>query len=178
MENLVREMLAISPDGDRVCGCRRQESVDLSALMERQLTLDAGLLEQRDQRLPSKLTPGVTVTGDPVSSVRLWGTCLQRASLYSRRGQNPGLVWDGGGQPSPDGGEHGPISARRPYPTCLRHFTGREGSETGGSGLGLYLVKMILTAMGRVRHREYGGRGAGPRYGFLIDGTVDFTDTI
>ena len=58
MENLIREMLEISrmQGGSVALNC---EQVDLAALIERQLALDAGLLEQRGQSLVTELTPGI-----------------------------------------------------------------------------------------------------------------------
>lgn len=55
MENLIREMLEISrmQGGSAALNC---EQVDLAVLIERQLVLDAGLLEQRGQRLVTELT--------------------------------------------------------------------------------------------------------------------------
>ena len=59
MESLVQEMLAISrmESGASV----KREPVDLSSLTECQLTLDAPLLEQRNQRLVKELMPDITV---------------------------------------------------------------------------------------------------------------------
>ena len=108
MENLVGEMLAHLPDGDRVCGCQAEERVDLSALIERQLTLDAGLLEQRDQRLVSTLTPGGHRHRRPVSPRQGRGEpALQPQPSTPRRGQRSGCgAACIGGPPGPDGGEH------------------------------------------------------------------------
>ena len=74
MENLVREMLAIS-QMETGSVAIKQEPVDLSALIEQQLTLDAGLLEQREQRLVSTLTLGSPSPAIHLFLVRLWGTC-------------------------------------------------------------------------------------------------------
>ena len=82
MENLIREMLAIS----RNTRSSVQEAVDLSALAAEQLRLDAELLEQRGQRLVSDLTPGISVTGGPVPAGQSrWESALQRRPLLPRR---------------------------------------------------------------------------------------------
>ena len=80
MENLVQEMLAISRMESGSVTVKR-EPVELSALIERQLALDAPLLEQRNQRLVQDLTPGITVTGDASLLGRVVGNLLSNASL-------------------------------------------------------------------------------------------------
>ena len=62
MENLVQEMLTISRM-EAGAAAMKQEPVELSALLEEQLKLDAGLLEQRSQHLDKELTPGITTIG-------------------------------------------------------------------------------------------------------------------
>ena len=126
MENLVGEMLAISRMETGSVAVK-QERVDLSALIERQLTLDAGLLEQRDQRLVSTLTPGVTVTGDPSLLGKAVGNLLSNAALYSPEGAEI-RVWCGllEGRPAltvENTGTHISEDAR--------HFTGEKAPGTG-----------------------------------------------
>ena len=118
MENLVRGDAGHLPDGDAACGRCKREPVDLSALMERQLALDAELLEQRGQRLVSELTPGVTVTGDAALLGKAVGNLLSNASLYSPEGaRDTGVVRDAGRPSRPDGGEHrGPHQRGGPAP--------------------------------------------------------------
>ena len=82
MENLVGEMLAISRMESGSVSVKR-EPVDLPALIERQLTLDAPLLEQKNQRLVKDLTPGIVVIGDASLLGRVAGNLLSNASLYS-----------------------------------------------------------------------------------------------
>ena len=101
----------------------KQERVDLSALIERQLTLDAGLLEQRDQRLVSTLTPGVTVTGDPSLLGKAVGNLLSNAALYSPEGAEI-RVWCGllEGRPAltvENTGTHISEDARRQWPGAV-----------------------------------------------------------
>ncbi len=151
MENLVREMLAISRMETGSVAVK-QESVDLSALVERQLALDAGLLEQRDQRLASKLTPGVTVTGDPSLLGKAVGNLLSNASLYSPEGAEI-RVWCGMQEGSPVLTVENTVAhiSEEALPHLFEAFYREEGSRnraTGGSGLGLYLVKMILDRHG------------------------------
>ena len=130
----------------------KQESVDLSAVVGRQLTLDAGLMEQREQRLVSTLTPGITVTGDPSLLGKAVGNLLSNAALYSPDGAEI-RVWCGMRECSPvltveNAGAH---ISEEALPHLFEAFYREEGSRnraTGGSGLGLYLVKMILDRHG------------------------------
>ena len=151
MENLVGEMLAISRMETGSVAVK-QGSVDLSALIERQLTLDAGLLEQREQRLVSKLTPGVTVTGDPSLLGKAVGNLLSNAALYSPEGAEI-RVWCGMQEGSPVLTVENTVAhiSEEALPHLFEAFYREEGSRnraTGGSGLGLYLVKMILDRHG------------------------------
>ena len=92
MESLVQEMLAISrmESGASV----KREPVDLSSLTECQLTLDAPLLEQRNQRLVKELMPDITVTGDASLLGKAIENLLSNASLYSPAGAKV-RVWCG-----------------------------------------------------------------------------------
>ena len=153
MENLVREMLAISRMETGSVAVK-QESVDLFALVERQLTLDAGLMEQREQRLVSTLTPGITVTGDPSLLSKAVGNLLSNAALYSPNGAEI-RVWCGMRECSPvltveNTGAHISEEALSHLFEAFYREEGSRNRATGGSGLGLYLVKMILDRHGAV----------------------------
>ena len=147
MENLIQEMLAISrmETGSAVI---RQDPVDLSAVLRTQTALDADLLEQRGQRLISSLTPRIMVTGDNSLLGKAVGNLLSNASLYSPEGAEI-RVWCGMMQDRPaftveNTGAHISEDA---LPHLFEAFYREEGSrnrKTGGSGLGLYLVRMIL----------------------------------
>ena len=132
----------------------KQESVDLPALVERQLTLDAGLMEQREQRLVSTLTPGITVTGDPSLLSKAVGNLLSNAALYSPNGAEI-RVWCGMRECSPvltveNTGAHISEEALSHLFEAFYREEGSRNRATGGSGLGLYLVKMILDRHGAV----------------------------
>ena len=124
----------------------------MSALIEQQLTLDAGLLEQREQRLVSTLTLGVTVTGDPSLLGKAVGNLLSNAALYSPNGAEI-RVWCGmrEGCPALTVENTGAHISEKALPHLFEAFYREESSRnriTGGSGLGLYLVKMILDRHG------------------------------
>lgn len=147
MENLIREMLEISrmQGGSAALNC---EQVDLAALIERQLALDAGLLEQRGQRLVTELTPGITVSADVSLLSKVVGNLAANASLYSPEGAEI-RVWCGTlqGHPALTVENSGAHIAQEALPHLFEAFYRAEGSRnrsTGGSGLGLYLVKVIL----------------------------------
>ena len=151
MENLIGEMLAISRM-ESGAAALRQETVDLSALTAERLQQDGELFRQREQELVSALTPGVLVTGDPSLLGRAVGNLLSNAALYSPQGARI-RVWCGfrDGRPAltvENTGAHIPEEA---LPHLFEAFYRTENSRnrsTGGSGLGLYLVKMILDRHG------------------------------
>ena len=151
METLIQEMLSISrmeSGGSSI----RQERVDLSALTARQTALDGDLLAQRCQHLSTQLTPGILVTGDASLLEKAVGNLLSNASLYSPEGAEI-QVWCGwmDGRPALTV-ENTPAHIREAaLPHLFEAFYREEGSRnrgTGGSGLGLYLVKMILDRHG------------------------------
>lgn len=151
MENLIGEMLAISRMQSRTAGIRR-EPVDLPALLARQLALYAELFEQRGQRLTAALTPGVTVTGDASLLGKAAGNLLSNAALYSPEGAHI-RVWCGmrEGYPAVTVENTGAHISERALPHLFEAFCREEGSRsrrTGGSGLGLYLTRMILERHG------------------------------
>ena len=151
MENLIQEMLSITRMEAGSIPVK-QELVDLSALIEGQLALDAELLRQREQRLVSALTPGITVTGDALLLGKAVGNLLSNASLYSPEGAEV-RVWCGlqESRPALTVENTGAHIQEEALPHLFEAFYREEHSRnrsTGGSGLGLYLVKMILERHG------------------------------
>ena len=147
MEHLIQEMLTISRmEAGAANGAT--ETVDLSALAARQLALDGELARQRGQRLISRLTPEIMVTGNPVLLEKVAGNLLSNAILYSPEGARI-TVWCGMKQNCPaltveNTGVHISEAA---LPHLFEAFYREEGSRnrnTGGSGLGLFLAGMIL----------------------------------
>ena len=151
MENLVQEMLAISRMESGSVTVKR-EVVELFALIERQLALDAPLLEQKEQRLVQELTPGIVIAGEGALLGRVVGNLLSNASLYSPEGAQV-RVWCGllDGRPTLTVENTGAHIGEEALPHLFEAFYREESSRnraTGGSGLGLYLVKMILDRHG------------------------------
>lgn len=151
MENLVQEMLAISRM-EAGAAAMKQETVELSTLIEEQLQLDAGLLEQRGQHLVRELTPGITTNGDAVLLGKVLGNLISNASLYSPDGAEI-RVWCGwqNGRPAVTVENTGAHIGEDALPHLYEAFYREECSRnraSGGSGLGLYLVKMILDRHG------------------------------
>lgn len=147
MEHLIQEMLSISRM-ETGAATVKQESLELSALIERQLDFVRELIEQRGQRLAVQLNPEITVTGDASLLGKAIGNLLSNASLYSPEGAEI-RVWCGIRQDKPaftieNTGVHIQDDA---LPHLFEAFYREEDSRnrsTGGSGLGLYLVRMIL----------------------------------
>lgn len=151
MENLVQEMLTISRM-EAGAKAMKQETVELSALIEERLKLDGGLLEQRGQHLVRELTPGITTMGDAALLGKVLGNLISNASLYSPDGAEI-RVWCGwqDGHPAVTVENTGAHIGEDALPHLYEAFYREEGSRnraSGGSGLGLYLVKMILDRHG------------------------------
>ena len=172
MENLVQEMLAISRMESGSVAVKR-EPVDLSAIIERQLALDMPLLEQRGQRLVKDLTSGTVVTGDASLLGRMAGNLLSNASLYSPDGAEI-RVWCGllDGRPTLTVENTGVYISDEALPHLFEAFYRAESSRnraTGGSGLGLYLVKMILDRHGATYTIENTADGVRAQIIFPVD---------
>ena len=121
------------------------------ALLERRM---GELLEQRGQQLVSALTPGITVPADASLLGKAVGNLLSNASRYSPEGAEI-RVWCGRleGRPALSVENTGARVSGDALPHLFEAFYREEGSRnrsTGGSGLGLYLVKMILDRHGAV----------------------------
>ncbi len=151
MEALVREMLAISRMESGAAELKRAP-VELAALLERQLALDAPLLEQWGQRLVRALAPGVTVLGDASLLGKAVGNLLSNAALHSPEKAEI-RVWCGrlDGRPALRVENTGAQISKEALPHLFEAFYRAEGSRnraSGGSGLGLYLVRVILDRHG------------------------------
>ena len=147
MEHLIQEMLSISRM-ETGAAAVKQESLDLSALIENQLGFAKELIEQRGQQLALQLKPEIIVNGDASLLGKAIGNLLSNAILYSPEGAEI-CVWCGTLQGKPtftieNTGVHIQDDA---LPHLFEAFYREEDSRnrsTGGSGLGLYLVRMIL----------------------------------
>lgn len=150
MENLVREMLAISRMESHAAAIGRGP-VKLSAIVAEQLEITEDLALQTGRRLSADISPDIHTEGDAELLGMAVANLLVNAVCYCAPG----------GPVSAElfSGEHGPVfrvknSGEIP-PGALPHlfeaFYRVEGShsrETGGSGLGLYLVRVILERPG------------------------------
>lgn len=147
MEGLVQEILTVSRMESADFELCRQ-ALDLSALVERQLALDADMIEQRALKLRAALPEGIVVSADEKLLQKAIGNILSNAFLYSAEGAevcifvrceegHVTLIVENGGVQIPDD------AIPRLFDAFYRVEQSRNRS-TGGSGLGLYIVKMIL----------------------------------
>ncbi len=153
MENLIGEMLAISRM-EAGAAALRQEPVDLSALTAEQLAAGRGSCwSSGDSDLVSALTPGVLVHWRPLPAGQGGGEpALQRLPSTPPRGRRSGCgAASGDGRPALTVENTGARIPEEALPHLFEAFYRAENSRnrsTGGSGLGLYLVKMILDRHG------------------------------
>ena len=150
MEALVGELLAVSRmESD---GASRREVVELSALTAEKLAQDAELLEQRGMTAVEALEPGLLVEGERALLGRAVENLLSNAALYSPEGAEIRVTAAGQGAQVVLTVEN--TGARIPaeaLPHLFEAFYRAEPSRsraTGGSGLGLYLVRMIVERHG------------------------------
>lgn len=151
MEKLAQEMLTVSRIEQADAAVRR-DPVDLSGLVRGLLEQADDLALQRGQAVAAKIAPGLSVPGDVGLLACAVSNLLVNALTYSPPGETVSV--------SLSAGEDGPVlkientGAHIPedaLPRLFEAFYRVEASrsrETGGSGLGLYLVKMILERHG------------------------------
>lgn len=151
MEKLVHEMLTIArmeADG----GAIRRETLNLSELVRGQADMALDLAGLKEQQIFTQLEPDVMISGDPLLLGRVVSNLLINALNHS---PEEALVWvrltmesTGPVLEIENSGSRIPEEA---LPQLFEPFYRVDISrsrETGGSGLGLYLVKMILDRHG------------------------------
>lgn len=151
MEHLIQEILMVSRMEVRDSALPL-ERVDLSAITEEQLALAADLLEQKNLRVAADLSPALMLDGERAMLAKAIGNLLANAALYSPCGENI-RIWSGMKDDAltliiENTGVHIGEDA---LPHLFDAFYREEGSrnrQTGGSGLGLYLARIILERHG------------------------------
>ena len=135
-----------------LAGASRREAVELSALTAEKLAQDAELLEQRGMTAVEALEPGLLVEGERALLGRAVENLLSNAALYSPEGAEIRVTAAARGAWAVLTVEN--TGARIPaeaLPHLFEAFYRAEPSRsraTGGSGLGLYLVRMIVERHG------------------------------
>ena len=151
MEHLIQEILMVSRMEARKHALPL-ERVDLSAITEEQLALAADLLEQKNLRVAADLSPALMLDGERAMLAKAIGNLLANAALYSPCGENI-RIWSGMQDEAPtliieNTGVH---IGENALPHLFDAFYREERSrnrQTGGSGLGLYLARIILERHG------------------------------
>lgn len=151
MEHLIQEILMVSRMEAREHALPL-ERLDLSAITEEQLALAADLLEQKNLRVAADLSPALMLDGERAMLAKAIGNLLANAALYSPCGENI-RIWSGMQDEAPtliieNTGVH---IGENALPHLFDAFYREERSrnrQTGGSGLGLYLARIILERHG------------------------------
>lgn len=162
MEGLVQEILTVSRM-ERADFVLKQMPVDLSAMIKGQLEFLENLTEQQNQTLITELEPNLVIPGDPFLLEQAVSNLLNNASLHAPEGARV--------QVRLAEGTLGPVltitnSDSQIPKDCLPHLfeafyrvDASHNRATGGSGLGLYLVKTILDCHGAEYRIENEGKG-------------------
>ena len=147
MEGLIREILTISRIGSGGYALKR-ERVDLSALTEEVLRQNGELIEQRGLRVLREIAPGVTVMGSASLLSNALDNVLMNAILYSPEGATLRVQVSAGQLRVVNGGASIPDKQLAHLFEPFYRVEQSRSRVSGGSGLGLYLVRSILELHG------------------------------
>lgn len=147
MENLIGEMLSIVRMENEKMDIKT-EPTELSEILKKELSMYDELIKQRKQKIKTDITPGITVTASPSLLGKAIGNLISNASLYSPEGAEIRL-WCGrkDGRAAFTVENTGVHIREEDIPHIFEAFYREESSRnrsTGGSGLGLYITKIIL----------------------------------
>ena len=147
MEGLIREILTISRIGSGGYALKR-EKVDLSAQMEKVLCQNGELIERRGLRVLREIAPGVTVLGSASLLSNALDNVLMNAILYSPEGATLRVRVSVGELCVINGGASIPDDQLAHLFEPFYRVEQSRSRASGGSGLGLYLVRSILELHG------------------------------
>ena len=143
MESLIKEILIISriEAGSFVL---KTDTVNLSELIERQLELDEELLAQKGLHIEKHMASDVTIRGNQDLLTNALDNVLMNAILYSPQGASIRILLDAHTMKIENTGVSIPEEALPQLFTPFYRVEQSRSRQSGGSGLGLYLVRLIL----------------------------------
>lgn len=143
MESLIKEILIISriEAGSFVL---KTDTVNLSELIERQLELDEELLAQKALHIEKHMASDVTIRGNQDLLTNALDNVLMNAILYSPQGASIRILLDAHTMTIENTGVSIPEEALPQLFTPFYRVEQSRNRQSGGSGLGLYLVRLIL----------------------------------
>lgn len=147
MERLIREILTISRI-ESGGAALKYEVVDLSALLAAQLESIEELIAQRAFRLTANIQPDVQLRGNADLLSNALDNILMNALLYSPKGAAIRIWLSTDTLRVENDGAHIPAEALKALFTPFYRVEQSRNRSSGGSGLGLYLVKLILELHG------------------------------
>lgn len=147
MESLVKEILTINRI-EAVGYSLKAVSVDLSALMEKQLMQDAELITQKELTVETEIEAGVIVQGDEALLSNVLDNVLMNAVLYSPARAFISAKVSENMFSVENTGAFIPEESLAELFTPFYRVEQSRNRKSGGSGLGLYLTKSILDLHG------------------------------
>lgn len=147
MEGLIKETLTISriESGSFVLTA---DAVNLSELMNNQLSLVEDLLAQKEITLGTDIDPDVVIRGNEALMASVLDNLLMNAILYSPQGAAITVDVHRGRLSVENSGVFIPTEALPELFTPFYRVEQSRNRKSGGSGLGLYIVQSILKLHG------------------------------
>ena len=151
MENLIGETLSVWGIERGTAG-QNEEELDISAIVKEQADLIKELAEQKELRVETDLTAELKVKADRSFISKAVGNLLSNAAYYSPERERIRIkTYMADGHPTLEIENTGVHISEEALPHLFEAFFREEQSRnrrTGGSGLGLYLVRMIMERYG------------------------------
>ena len=176
LETMVKEILTISCMGTGVWKTERKKT-DLAELFRQETAEVWELLEEKEMELIGEIPEHVYVLADSEGLKKVFRNFLTNAIRYSPKGAKLTVCFPENGFSLENEGTSIPEKA---LPKLFEAFYRVEDSrnrKSGGSGLGLYIVRMILEAHGAAYGAE--NTAGGVRFWFrLEENHTQFTHTL
>ncbi|MDO5422960.1 MAG: HAMP domain-containing sensor histidine kinase [Eubacteriales bacterium] len=151
LETMVQELLTISRL-DTPGYCCRKAKIDLSGLLKERLLTYEDFFMQKELTITRAIMPGLAVWGDLSLLQKALDNLLGNAAAYSEAGNQVSVhLWGEAGKARLTVENTGASIPEEEIPRLFEAFYRVEPSrnrQTGGTGLGLYIVKKILELHG------------------------------
>lgn len=143
MEGLVKEILMVSKLSNEEFHLHKSSS-DMKKLLESMLTSYAVMIEEQQMQVRTELKEGVILDVDPVLFKKVFSNVIRNAILYSPPQAVITLTLDSDAFTITNSDAHIPEEQLKSVFHALYRVEQSRNSSTGGSGLGLYIVRNIV----------------------------------